>query len=188
MNSLGFGRLCTAMGNIVSRQGWTSCGYLISGLWGFFWFQKLKKTVDWGLWTHQQTMHFCCRKAKNGCFAPKALIYGICVANVAKAQGTRFEDKIFAMRTSRKLCNPVSKLQFTVAVSALSKGRNQWRKKNAFFRVIVFIRQPPSRTHIWATWSSFLGKLCMTSRCNTVGQISQLHQQVLFIQVDRFYY
>ena len=33
---------------------------------------------------NQQTMHFCCRKAKNSCFAPKTLIYGIFVANVAK--------------------------------------------------------------------------------------------------------
>ena len=33
---------------------------------------------------NQQIMHFCCRKAKNSCFAPKTLIYGIFVANVAK--------------------------------------------------------------------------------------------------------
>ena len=32
-------------------------------------------------------MHFCCRKAKNSCFAPKTLIYG-------KTQHTRLKDKI----------------------------------------------------------------------------------------------
>ena len=46
-------------------------------------------------------MHFCCRKAKNSCFAPKTLIYGIFVANVAKnTTQQRFEDTIL-----RKLAN-----------------------------------------------------------------------------------
>ena len=40
-------------------------------------------------------MHFCCRKGKNSCFAPKTLIYGIFVAKVVKkTQHTRFEDNI----------------------------------------------------------------------------------------------
>ena len=34
--------------------------------------------------TSMEAMYFCCRKAKNSCFAPKTLIYGIFVANVAK--------------------------------------------------------------------------------------------------------
>ena len=52
-----------------------------------FWFQKLSRrgTGDWGLRTeveakNQQTMHFCCRKAKNSKFARKPWIYGIFVA------------------------------------------------------------------------------------------------------------
>ena len=60
--------------------------------------------------TSVEAMHFCCRKAKNSCFAPKTLIYVIFVANVSKKNNTRvlrinfFEDLL--MRTSRKLCNP----------------------------------------------------------------------------------
>ena len=54
-------------------------------------------------------MHFRCRKAKNSCFAPKTLIYGIFVANVVKKQHTRFKDKIL-----RKLANE-DKLQVVTA-------------------------------------------------------------------------
>ena len=41
-------------------------------------------------------MHFCCRKAKNSCLAPKTLIYGIFVTNVATDTAlriTHFEDE-----------------------------------------------------------------------------------------------
>ena len=51
--------------------------------------------------TSVEAMHFWCRKAKNSCFAPKTLIYGIFVANVAKnTTQQRFEDTIL-----RKLAN-----------------------------------------------------------------------------------
>ena len=70
----------------------------------FFGFKGYK---DWGL----RTMHFCCRKAKNSCFAPKTLICGILSRMSRNTQHTRFEDKFWEnllMQTSRKLCNPGS--------------------------------------------------------------------------------
>ena len=35
-------------------------------------------------------MYFCCRKAKNSCLAPKDLIYGIFMANVAGEKNTTY--------------------------------------------------------------------------------------------------
>ena len=43
---------------------------------------------------NQQTLHFCCRKAKNSCFAPKTLIYEIFAASV--------EDKILRKFANEK--------------------------------------------------------------------------------------
>ena len=57
---------------------------------------------------NQQIMHFCCRKAKNSCFAPKTLIYGIFVANVNEKHNIRIKFwENLLMRTSRKLWRPV---------------------------------------------------------------------------------
>ena len=48
-------------------------------------------------------MHFCCRKAKNSCFARKTLFYGISVAGVAKnTTYTHFEDKILRKFANEK--------------------------------------------------------------------------------------
>ena len=45
-------------------------------------------------------MHFCCRKAKNSCFAPKPWFTAFLLRISRKTQHTRFEDKIL-----RKLAN-----------------------------------------------------------------------------------
>ena len=67
---------------------------------------------DWGLRKCRNQKistqcFFCFRKAKNSCFAPKTLIYGIFVANVAKKHNIRVWRVKFwetlLMRTSRKL-------------------------------------------------------------------------------------
>ena len=95
-------------------QGCTSCRKLVSGWWGFFLqflriflVSKAIKTEDWGL----RKMHFCCRKAKNSCFAEKASIYSIFVANVAK---NIFWESLL-MRTSCKLCNPLTESHIIIS-------------------------------------------------------------------------
>ena len=82
-------------------------------------------------------MHFCCRKTKNSCFAPKTLIYGIFVANVAKTQHTRFEDRIL-----RKLANEdkpqivppcLLQMQHFVQACCVSLEEKLWAETEAAF-------------------------------------------------------
>ena len=81
---------------------------------------------------NQQIMHFCCRKAKNSCFAPKTLIYGIFVANVAKnTTHMRFEDKIlrtFANEDKTQVGDLGVEVWFSVTGHLLCKlVRKSWR-------------------------------------------------------------
>ena len=74
-------------------QGGTSCGKLLSGWRGLSEFVRTKSLArlsSAGLSPSavlsQKTLHFCCRNAKKKptVFAPKTLIYGVLVANVAR--------------------------------------------------------------------------------------------------------
>ena len=70
----------------------------------FFGFMDYK---NWWLWKpkNQQTIQFCCRKAKKSCFGPKTLTFSIFVANLhICVLRIEFWENLL-MSTSRRLCN-----------------------------------------------------------------------------------
>ena len=78
-----------------------------------------------------EAMHFCCRKAKNSCFSPKTLIYGIFVANVAKTQHTRFEDNIlrkFANEDKPPVVQACQMLRDVLRCSNMVQNAQTWSK------------------------------------------------------------
>ena len=78
--------------------------FFLLNFWDFFGFMDYK---NWWLWKpkNQQTLQFCCRKAKNSCFGPKTLIYSIFVANLhICVSRIKFRENLL-MSTSRRLCN-----------------------------------------------------------------------------------